>query len=170
MHRDLRKPLVVFTPKWLLRLPAARSRAEEFEHGHFQEVQPDPAANLDAGGVTGVVLTSGKVFYELAQHREQEGIANAALVRLEQYYPFPRDQILEQLRRYPNATEVRWVQEEPENMGAYRFVHWHLSRELPDEMSFSHVARDESGSPATGSATVHAREQQEILRAAFEGL
>src|SRR5205823_6157883 len=75
MHRDLRKPLVVFTPKWLLRLPAARSRAEDFEHGHFQEILPDPSSSLDTGAVTGVVLTSGKVFYELAQHREEEGIA-----------------------------------------------------------------------------------------------
>ena len=170
IHRDLRKPLVVFTPKWLLRLPAARSRADEFERGHFREVLPDPSPTLVAADVTGVVLTSGKVFYELVQHREQEGIANVALVRVEQFYPFPLDQILEQLRRYPKATEVRWVQEEPENMGAYRFVHWHLSRQLPDEISFSHVARDESGSPATGSATVHEREQHEILRAAFEGL
>ena len=79
-------------------------------------------------------------------------------------------QILSELRRYPNARELRWVQEEPENMGAYRFLHWHLSRELPDEIAFSHVARDESGSPATGSATRHDQEQQEILRAAFEGL
>jgi 2-oxoglutarate decarboxylase len=170
MHREARKPLVVFTPKWLLRLPAARSAAGEFEHGHFREVLPDPSATMKPEDVTGVVLTTGKVFYQLAEHREKEGISNVALVRLEQYYPFPLQQILEQIRRYPNAAELRWIQEEPENMGAYRFVHWHLSRDLPGDVAFSHVARDESGSPATGSATVHEREQQQILQAAFEGL
>ncbi len=120
--------------------------------------------------MTGLVLCSGKVFYELAEFREKQGIETAALVRIEQLYPFPRDQILETLERYPNARDVRWVQEEPENMGAYRFVHWRLHRELPDEISFSHVAREESGSPASGSATVHDREQRELVEAAFEGL
>ena len=169
MHRDVRKPLVVFTPKSLLRLPAARSRTAELVEGRFWEVLADPR-ELRTEEVTGLVLCSGKVFYELAEFREKQGIETAALVRIEQLYPFPRDQILETLERYPNARDVRWVQEEPENMGAYRFVHWRLHRELPDEISFSHVAREESGSPASGSATVHDREQRELVEAAFEGL
>ena len=93
-----------------------------------------------------------------------------ALIRLEQLYPFPSEQIVKLLATYPNLAELRWVQEEPENMGAYRFVHWWLHRALPEDVGFSHVAREESGSPASGSATVHEREQAEILEAAFEGL
>jgi 2-oxoglutarate decarboxylase len=169
MHRDIRKPLVVFTPKWLLRLPAARSRTEELVQGHFREVVDDPAIK-DQSQVRGVILCSGKVYYQLAEKRQKDGIDHVALVRVEQLYPFPAQQILDAIARYPNAAEVRWVQEEPENMGAYRFVHWRLGPELPEELTFSHVARDESGSPATGSATVHEQEQQALLRAAFEGL
>ena len=168
-HRDIRKPLIVFTPKSLLRLPAAASRTQDFVAGHFQEVLPDPADHA-ADAVTRVVLCSGKVFYDLLSERDKRSSANLALLRVEQLYPFPAEQILERVGRYPKASEVRWVQEEPENMGAYRFVHWWLHRVLPDGMAFNHVSRPESGSPASGSATVHAAEQQALVAAAFEGL
>src|SRR5206468_914331 len=104
--------------------------------------------------------SSGKVYYDLAAHREKTGVAGAALGRLEQIYPFPSEQILQALDAYPNARELWWVQEEPENMGAYHFVHLRLHRTLPDDVRFDHVARGESGSPASGSATVHDLEQQ----------
>jgi multifunctional 2-oxoglutarate metabolism enzyme len=168
MHRDVRKPLITLTPKSLLRLPAARSRTEEFEQGHFQEVLPD-SRELDASGVKLVLLCSGKVFYDLDAHREAEGRDDVAILRLEQLYPFPEKLILEQLDGYPNATELRWVQEEPENMGAYGFVHSQLHHRnvLPDRVRFSHVAREESGSPATGGSTVHEREQKRLIDQAF---
>jgi 2-oxoglutarate dehydrogenase complex dehydrogenase (E1) component-like enzyme len=170
LHRDVRKPLIVFTPKSLLRLPAARSATEEFTSRHFLEVMPD-RRDPSPESVRRLILSSGKVFYDLDAHREKQGTAGAVLVRVEQLYPFPADQILEQLARYPAAREVIWVQEEPENMGAYRFVHWWLHhKHLPADVGFRHVARPESGSPATGSATMHELEQADLLRRAFEGL
>jgi 2-oxoglutarate decarboxylase len=169
VHRDIRKPLVVFTPKSLLRHPAARSATDEFVRGHFLEVLPDPR-DPKPEDVRAVLLASGKIWYELDTYRDKQKVENVALVRVEQLYPFPADQILEQLARYPNAGQVRWAQEEPENMGAYRFVHWRLHRRLPEGIRFSHVSREESGSPAAGSATVHEREQQELVRSAFEDL
>jgi len=125
---------------------------------------------LYAGAITGAILCSGKVYYDLVAHREKEGIETIAVLRLEQLYPFPKDQILALLAQYPKLRELRWVQEEPENMGAYRFVHWTLNRDLPEGLAFGHVARDESGSPATGSATIHQQEHDEILVAAFRDL
>jgi 2-oxoglutarate dehydrogenase complex dehydrogenase (E1) component-like enzyme len=169
MHRDVRKPLVVFTPKSLLRLPAARSAAMEFEGGHFLEVIPDAAAT-DPAAVQRVILCSGKVFYELDERRRKDGIAGAALVRLEQVYPFPGEQMADIVSGFPNAQEVRWVQEEPENMGAYRFVDWRLPDLLPDGVAFTATTRPESGSPAAGSATVHELEQEALVRQAFQAL
>ena len=170
VHRDIRKPLIVFTPKSLLRLPAARSSEEELTAGHFAEILPDPA-EPDPKSVRRVVLCSGKVFYDLAAKRDKDGIQGVAILRLEQLYPFPHDQILELFERYPEAKELRWVQEEPENMGAYGFIHAQLhSFRLPEGVEFRHVGRDESASPATGSATVHEREQQKLLDQAFAGL
>ena len=169
VRRDVRKPLIVFTPKSLLRLPAAASRTEDFVEGHFREVLPD-SADPPADEIKRVILCSGKVFYDLLAEREKSGTNGAALVRVEQLYPFPAEQILEQVKRYPSAREVWWVQEEPENMGGYRFVHWWLHRVLPDRVAFTHVSRVESGSPASGSATVHNAEQAQLLASAFEGL
>ncbi len=169
MHRDIRKPLVVLTPKSLLRLPAARSPTQDFVQGHFMEVLGGPVPP-DAAAVRRVLLCSGKVFYELADRRDSEGRGDIAIVRVEQLYPFPREQVLRELERYPNATELRWVQEEPENMGAFRFVRWRLHDDLPKGVAFTQVARAESGSPATGSATIHGLEQRALVDAAFEGL
>src|SRR3989442_226246 len=105
--------------------------------------------------VRGLILCSGKVFYDLAARRERDRLDHVALVRIEQLYPFPGDQVLQEVRRYSNAKEVRWVQEEPENMGADHFVHARLHTILPDHVSLSHAAREESGAPATGSTAIH---------------
>jgi len=169
MHRDIRKPLVVFTPKSLLRLPAARSKTEEFLKGRFLELLLDPA-EPSPDGVRAVILCAGKVSYDLAERREKEKLDHVALLRIEQLYPFPKDQILQAIGRYQHVEHVRWVQEDPENMGAYHFVHFQMHNALPDGITFSHVAREESGSPATGSHTIHELEQEELIRAAFEGL
>ncbi|MDP8955566.1 MAG: multifunctional oxoglutarate decarboxylase/oxoglutarate dehydrogenase thiamine pyrophosphate-binding subunit/dihydrolipoyllysine-residue succinyltransferase subunit [Actinomycetota bacterium] len=169
VHRDIRKPLIVFTPKSLLRLPVAASSTNDFVSGHFREVLADPN-DPAPDSVKRVILCSGKVYYDLLAERDKRGVTTAALVRVEQLYPFPADQILEQVARYPEVTDVRWVQEEPENMGAYRFVHWWLHRVLPDGVAFTHVSRVESGSPASGSATLHGAEQDQLLASAFEGL
>ncbi len=162
MHRDRRTPLIVFTPKSLLRLPAARSRAEDLARGRFLEVLPD--ASPDPAAVRTVLLCSGKVSFELTARRQESGRTDVAIVRIEQLYPFPQAQILAELSRYPNAGHARWVQEEPENMGALRFV----DRRLRDSgRTLEHVSRPESGSPASGSATIHQLEQRALIDAAF---
>ena len=169
VHRDIRKPLIVFTPKSLLRSPAARSNAGDFTSGHFSELILE-AKDLPTEGVRSAILCSGKIYYELVERREKEGRDDVAILRLEQIYPFPRDQLFEALRAYPSLRALRWVQEEPENMGGYYFLHTVLHSGLPGGIAFSHAAREESASPGAGSATLHAQEQEELLQAAFEGL
>jgi multifunctional 2-oxoglutarate metabolism enzyme len=169
VRRDIRKPLIVFTPKSLLRLPAAQSRTGDFLSGHFRELVPDPA-DLDGERVQAMILCSGKVYYDLVERRKKEGREDVAIVRLEQFYPFPKDQILEEVKTYPNMRHLRWVQEEPENMGGDAFVHVRLHPLIPETITLSHAAREESASPATGSATLHEQELEDLLRAAFEGL
>jgi 2-oxoglutarate dehydrogenase complex dehydrogenase (E1) component-like enzyme len=161
--------LIVMTPKSLLRLPAARSRAEEFERGRFHEVMADPA-DPAPDRIGGVILCTGKVFYDLDAHRRSNDLDRVAILRLEQLYPFPGEQVKDLLAAYPNAQELRWVQEEPDNMGAYRFVYWRKERAMRDGMRFGAVSRPGSGSPATGSATIHEEEQRTLLQLAFEGL
>ncbi len=113
-----------------------------------------------------MLLCTGKIGWQLIEARDERN-APVAVVRVEQLYPFPKDQILDILARYPNATEIKWVQEEPENMGAWTFIYRHLSRALPDRFSLDYVARPESASPATGSARVHQQEQQELIERSF---
>jgi 2-oxoglutarate dehydrogenase complex dehydrogenase (E1) component-like enzyme len=156
------------TPKWLLRLPDARSKAEELTQGHFMETLDDPFVE-DKAAVKRVLLCSGKIAYQLGGIRNEKEHP-AAIVRVEQFYPYPGDQIVEILQRYPNASEVYWVQEEPVNMGAWAFIQPRLLGALPDRMRLNHVARFESASPATGSTKVHEQEQQELLDSAFAGL
>jgi 2-oxoglutarate decarboxylase len=169
VHRDIRKPLIVFTPKALLRLAAARSPTEEFVSGRFLEVLPDDR-DPKVEDVRALLLSSGKIAYQLDELRQKEKVGHVALTRVEQLYPFPLDQLLERFARYPNLRHVRWVQEEPENMGAYRFVHRLLHSKLPEGVAFSHASREESASPATGSATFHELEQQQLLEQAFQDL
>ena len=162
--RDLRKPLIVMTPKSLLRLPAARSPGREFETGGFREVLPDTGPD---GDVRRVILCQGKVYYDLAKYRTDKGISGTALVRVEQLYPFPAEQIREQFDRYPEADRY-WVQEEPENMGAWRYVDWSCRERLSVDVTA--VTRDESASPATGSQTLHTKEQERLVERAYAGL
>ena len=167
MHRPVSKPLILMTPKSLLRNPLARSKTEEFIKGHFKETLDDPQVK-DPKEVRLVLMCSGKVAYELAEQRNQRR-APAAIVRLEQLYPFPDDQLSEIFARYPNASQVRWVQEEPVNMGAWDFVFKNLMGrgQLPDRLELGHAGRAESASPATGSMAIHKQEQEELMEAAF---
>jgi 2-oxoglutarate dehydrogenase E1 component len=165
--RDLRKPLVVLTPKSLLRLPAARSAAADFSEGSFREMLPDPD-HPHPSVVSRVVFCGGKVFYDLAKRRTDAGVQGAALIRVEQLYPFPAEQVREVLEHFSGATEVYWVQEEPENMGAWYYVRRVARDRFGVELTG--VTREESASPATGSLTVHQREQEDLLNRAFEGL
>jgi len=156
-------PLIVFTPKSLLRSPATRSALSDFEHGAFASVLDDAVA--DRQRVTRLVIATGKVAHEAVARRDELGADSVAVVRVEQIYPWPHDELDAVLSTYPRVTEVVWLQEEPENMGAWPFVHHQVHRRLR-EVAVSHVARAESASPATGSSLVHAAEQADLLRRA----
>ncbi len=163
----IRKPLVVLTPKSLLRLPAAASGVIDLISGAWMPVLSDPT-RPKPDSVSRVILCSGKVYYDLVAARQKQGIEEGlALVRVEQLYPFPADEIAEELARYDPA-EVVWVQEEPENMGAWRYMHTKFSDEF--KVPLLRRTRRESASPATGSASTHEREQEQLLSAALAGL
>ncbi len=164
MKRDFRKPLVVMTPKSLLRLKAAMSPVEELVKGRFQEILDDPQADPDR--IRRVLLCSGKVYYELLERRSEGDHADAAILRVEQFYPLHDEMLQRILRRYRKARDWIWVQEESQNMGGWTFMEPRL-RAMG--YSFVYVGRDASPSPATGSRSVHLREQKELLDAAIAG-
>jgi 2-oxoglutarate decarboxylase len=168
VRRPVRRPLVIFTPKSLLRARHARSPIAAFETGRFKEVLDDPGVT-DPSAVRRVILCSGKVAYDVMAHRDEHGLP-AAVVRVEQLYPWPEMVVLDTVSRYASAREVVWLQEEPENMGPWNFVHGRLHRLLRDEYTLRHVSRPESASPASGSHTVHQRQQADLLAGAFDGL
>ncbi|MGY6499389.1 MAG: multifunctional oxoglutarate decarboxylase/oxoglutarate dehydrogenase thiamine pyrophosphate-binding subunit/dihydrolipoyllysine-residue succinyltransferase subunit [Acidimicrobiales bacterium] len=167
MLRDVRKPLVVFTPKSLLRARSARSSVDELTSGHFREVVDETVE--DPSSIRRVVFGSGKVTHDAITVRDEVG-APAAVVRIEQLYPWPAEQVAEILERYSNATEIVWLQEEPENMGPWNFVKGRLYEAHDATHSIRRISRRESGSPATGSAAIHSQEQAMILAAAFADL
>ncbi len=162
MHRNFRKPLIVMTPKSLLRHKAAVSPVELLTSDHFHEIMDD--ARADPGRVRRVVLCSGKIYYDLLEQRGKED-ASVALVRVEQLYPFVGDQIQSAVKRYPKAREIIWTQEESRNMGAWTFMEARL-RALGIQAKY--VGRDASASPATGSRQVHLREQKEVVQTALD--
>ena len=170
VRRARRRPLVLLTPKSLLRAHSSRSPVHQLVDGRFQEVLDDPAgAVIGNEAVRRVVLASGKVALDAVALRDQRSLP-AAVVRVEQLYPWPGLLVLDTIARYPGATEVVWLQEEPENMGPWNFVSGRLARLLPEGLSLRHVSRTESASPASGSQTVHQHEQAELLERTFVGL
>jgi len=170
IRRNFRKPLVVMSPKSLLRHPKCVSLANELVSGEFREVIDDPAfaegAQRSAANARRVLVCSGKVYYTLLEAREDSGFDDVAILRLEELHPFPFDALGAALARY-GANEVVWVQEEPWNMGGWQFVAERLRRVLPAEKSLRYVGRRESASPATGSYRLHEEEQAEFVREAF---
>ncbi|MBJ7504295.1 MAG: multifunctional oxoglutarate decarboxylase/oxoglutarate dehydrogenase thiamine pyrophosphate-binding subunit/dihydrolipoyllysine-residue succinyltransferase subunit [Ilumatobacteraceae bacterium] len=165
VRRDVRKPLVVMAPKQPLRMKESRSAVDELTTGSFSEVLDDPFV-VDRAAVRRVVLCSGKVAWDAIAAREKRG-APVAVVRVEQLYPFPEAQISDVLNGYPNAKEVVWLQEEPENMGAWHFVENIIWRLKDRGYDLRHVSRVESGSPATGSKAVHDQELTELMDSTF---
>jgi 2-oxoglutarate dehydrogenase complex dehydrogenase (E1) component-like enzyme len=156
-------PLVVMTPKSLLRAKVAESRAAELSGGSFQRTLPDPEP---MGGARRLVLCSGKVAYDLLEHRRANGIGDAAVVRVEQLYPFPSDEVAALVSSMPALAEARWVQEEPRNMGAWTFAAPQLA-EVLRSLPLGYVGRPASPSPATGSARIHEAEQARLVAGAF---
>jgi 2-oxoglutarate dehydrogenase E1 component len=160
---DFRKPLVVFSPKSLLRHPRCVSKLDELANGRFQPFIDDAAA--DPKQVRTVVLTQGKVHYDLAEHREQQGITDTALLRIEQLHPLPVDAIKAALQRYTKADRFLWVQEEPRNMGAWTHILMYLQEAVG--VTFECIARPASGAPATGSSKRSANQQIAIIEQTF---
>lgn len=165
MHAGIHKPLIVMTPKSLLRSPWAKAAAADLVAGTFQPVLDDPETPRPAAVM---LLCTGKVAFDLMEYRRTHQLEPAAIVRIEQLYPFPHAAVDEVLQRYPNATDVRWVQEEPFNMGAWIYMQARLRDHLPATYRLSYVGRISSGSPATGSHKVHVLEQEDLVRRAFE--
>lgn len=168
--RPIRKPLVVMTPKSLLRLPAAVSALDELATGRFQRVIGDarfPTA-ATAKGVKRVLLCTGKLYYELEKHREATKREDVAIARVEQLYPLPTEELKAALKPYAASTPVVWVQEEPENQGAWRFLRAHYGEKLLERFAFRGVSRPAAASPATGSHSAHEIEQDEVIHRAFE--
>ncbi len=160
IHRDFRKPLIVFTPKNLLRHPLATSKLEDLANGGYKEVIDDPIA--DAKKVDTLVLCSGKFYYEISEEAKARGIGNAAFVRVEQLYPLPQTQLDEIFKKY-NPKKVIWAQEEPENMGAWTYMFVALKNP-----NMEVVARPASSSPATGSSKAHKKRLEKLYNELFE--
>jgi multifunctional 2-oxoglutarate metabolism enzyme len=164
-----KRPLVVVTPKSMLRAHVSRSTFAELESGSFQHVIDDPSIE-DPSAVHRIVLCSGKIGHEAWQRRaelEPAEAAGVAIVRVDQLYPWPVSLLTGIFERYGEASEVVWLQEEPENMGAWSFVHARLHACLPPRLRLRHVSRPESASPAIGSAALHQLEQADLLRRAI---
>ena len=167
-RRGMRKPLVVFTPKGMLRLPRASSTLNELTSGGFCEIIGDTTLT-EATRVKRVVLSTGKVHYDLADAREKQGVTNVALIRVEQVYPFPSAELQDVLARYPVTAGVCWVQEEPQNMGAWHFVRDHVQPLLDQSRRvLRYIGRGESASPAAGSLKRHNFEQTELVEEAID--
>ena len=167
----IHRPLIVFTPKSMLRNKAAVSDIRDFTELKFRSVLEEPTYEDGIGDrskVTRILLTSGKVYYELVARKAKDNRDDVAIVRLEQLAPLPRRRLEETLERYANAREFFWVQEEPANQGAWPSLGLALPEVLPDKLSgIKRISRRAMSAPSSGSSKVHAVEQQEILDTAF---
>ncbi len=161
-----RKPLIIMTPKSLLRLPEAKSLKEEFLSGRFKEILDDKTIQ-NREDVSKIILTSGKVYYDLIKHKLKTKSDDIAVIRLEQFYPFKKEIIKEIIISYKNADKVVWVQEEPKNMGAWNFLQNRISEIMPDKQKLYSVSRPEGASPAVGSANLSNQQQIELVKEAF---
>jgi 2-oxoglutarate dehydrogenase E1 component len=160
------RPLIIMTPKQLLRLPQAASRVEELAKGRFSAVLADQT--VDPAEVTRLVLSSGKVYYDLLASPLRAENPNVALGRVELLYPFPQGEILQLIESYPKLEEVIWTQEEPRNMGARAFMSPRLLQILPENLSFGYVGRPERAASGEGYPIAHATEQARIVRTALD--
>ncbi len=166
MLRPMRKPLIVFTPKSLLRSKDAASPLSSFTQGRFHPVIGE-TDELDAGKVRRIIACSGKIYYELLAARRTKGISDMAIIRIEQVYPFPHDDFTAQIDAYPNATEVVWCQEAPGNQGAWHRIQHYLLRHMRKGMSLAYALRPSSAAPAAGYLAVHQEQQKAVIEAAF---
>ncbi|MES1944422.1 2-oxoglutarate dehydrogenase E1 component [Salinisphaera sp. PC39] len=168
MIRDLRMPLVVLTPKSLLRHRLSVSSLEDLAQGRFRFLIDEPE-DIDDEAITRVVFCSGKVYYDLYQARADRELNHVALVRIEQLYPFPADEYAATLARYPNATEVVWCQEEPENQGAWYQIKHRLQVPLSDDHTLLYATRPGAATTAVGYHKLHVKQQEEVVEAGLTG-
>jgi 2-oxoglutarate dehydrogenase E1 component len=169
MLRPLRKPLVIFTPKSLLRHKDATSPVSEFIKGGFQTVIPETNEDIvkRADKVKRVICCSGKVYYDLVNKRAEKGADDVAIIRIEQLYPFPHKVFSAELKRYPHATELVWCQDEPQNQGAWFFVQHQIHENMLEGQRLGYAGRAASASPAVGYAHLHQKQQKALVEAAF---
>jgi 2-oxoglutarate dehydrogenase E1 component len=161
-------PLIILTPKSLLRHPAVSSTPQELTEGHFRSVLDDSEALTRAKGVRRLVLCSGKVYVDLISHERRAGAKDVAICRVEQLYPFPNVALREVLDRYPSLTEVAWVQEEPSNMGAWEFMWPRLEEMVGDRCGLRYIGRARNSSPSEGSSAWHQVNQKVLVELAFD--
>jgi 2-oxoglutarate dehydrogenase E1 component len=166
LHRNFRKPLIVMTPKSMLRHPLAASSLDDLIKGSFREVLFEKDELKDAG-VKRVIFCTGKVYYDLLAERRQRKLEQVALIRVEQLYPFPEDEVAQVLKRYAHAREIVWAQEEPKNMGSWFFVAPLLTERLPKKAKLRYVGRPAAASPAVGSHHLHDHEQKHLVNDAL---
>ncbi|MYX97315.1 multifunctional oxoglutarate decarboxylase/oxoglutarate dehydrogenase thiamine pyrophosphate-binding subunit/dihydrolipoyllysine-residue succinyltransferase subunit, partial [Streptomyces sp. SID486] len=174
VHNPHHKPLVVFTPKSMLRLKAAASKAEEFTSGQFRPVIGD--STVDPASVRKVVFCAGKVYYDLEAERAKRGVTDTAIIRIERLYPLPGDELQAEVNKYPNAEKYLWAQEEPANQGAWPFIALNLidhldlavGADIPAGERLRRISRPHGSSPAVGSAKRHQAEQEQLVREVFE--
>lgn len=164
LKRNFRKPLICFTPKKLLRYPLAVSQLSDFTQSKFYEVLDDHFLTTHPSKVKRIGICSGKIYYDLIEYRKNNSIDDIAFIRLEQLYPFPKKQLLDTLHKYASAKELYYIQEEPENAGAWQFVFY----QLKDELKLHYIGRPASASPATGFAKKHEEETKKLLEQVFE--
>ena len=170
MIRQFRKPLILMTPKSLLRNKEAASPLSEFTKGGFKTILGERDDSIDASQVTRLVMCSGKVYYDLIKQRTEKKIADVAIIRLEQLYPFPHKALTAELKKYPKLEEIVWCQDEPQNQGAWFFVQHNILENMADGMKLSYAGRPASASPACGYAHLHQEQQKSLLNTAFAKL
>ena len=170
MIRSFRKPLVIFTPKSLLRNKDAASPMSEFTKGEFHTVLGEQSSDLDAQKVHRVIMCSGKVYYDLVKARETKKSKDTAIIRVEQLYPFPHKSFAAELKKYPHVTELVWCQDEPQNQGAWFFIQHNILENMHDGQKLGYAGRPPSASPACGYAHLHQEQQKALVDAAFAKL
>jgi 2-oxoglutarate dehydrogenase E1 component len=170
MIRPYRKPLVIFTPKSLLRHKESVSPIEEFAESKFKPVNADWDQGIRAQDVKRVIFCSGKVFFDLMAGRKERGVRDVAIARIAQLYPFPHEEFQEQINLYQNAPEVLWCQEEPENQGAWYWIQRYILKHMREDQILGYAMRPSSASPAVGYQSLHNEQQKELVDAAFRPL
>ena len=164
--QDNKRPLIIMSPKSLLRHPMATSRAQDLGEGAYQPFIADQEVD-DKSNIDRLIICSGKVYYDLYKQRQEDEIENVAIARLEQFYPFPDKDVKDILAEYSHVDDIVWCQEEPQNMGGWTFVSHRISEQLQDKQSLRYVGRQASASPAAGQVKIHKAEQEKLINEAL---